>query len=87
MGSAIGILIRYRIEVRPESSEIDSRRPSDRIGDDRSRDEPPRRNGSELGDRNSVTGYDDRTARLDLSQHRRGVIAELPLGDDLAHGE
>ena len=86
VGSAIDGLVHDRIQFHAQTVEIDARRAARRLGNHRSKHEPPLRNRAELGDRHPVSGDGDRLAGLHLAKYRARVVAELALGNGPFHG-
>ncbi len=80
-GSGIDRRIDHGVEVAPQPREIDTRRPTCRISDHGTRHEPAPRNRSKLGHWRPIAGDRDGLSRLDVSQHRSGVVAQLSLAD------
>ena len=85
LSSGIGGLIHYRVEVRSEPVEVNSGGTLGGGGDCRAWHEPSWGNGSELRDRHAVASDDERLTSLDLSEHGRGVVTQLSLGNGSRH--
>ena len=86
VGSAIDGLVRDRIQIRAQTVVIDARRAARRLGNHRSKHEPPLWNRAELGHRHPVSGDGDRLTGLHLTEYRARIVAELALGNGPAHG-
>jgi len=85
LGSGIGRLIHYGIEVGPEPFEINSGSTFGSRGDHRSWHESSWRNRSKLRYRHAVASDEKRLTGLNLSEHSGGVITQLSLGNGSGH--
>jgi len=84
--SVIESLVDYCIEVCTKTPGIDPRCSGGFLRKRCSEDEPPRPNGSQLRNRRPITRHDDGSAGLDFAKHSSGLISQLSLVNDSAHG-
>lgn len=85
VGSAIYRLIDVCIEIRTQPPGIDAGRTFRRLGNHRSRYEPPRRHRPQRGGRHAVARDDDRLSCLHFPEHGPGMVAKLTLKSGSAH--
>ena len=74
----------YSVQIRTESSAIDSGSSSCGIGDGRARHKAAPPNGPQFAYRRAVTAHDDGSSGLYFTKDRGGLIAKLSLGDGAA---
>ena len=80
-------LVHDRIQIGVHFGGIDARGTPRRLGNHPPEHEPPLWNRAELGRRHTISSDDDCSAGLHLAEDRAGVVAELALRNDPAHGE
>ena len=86
VGSAIDALIDHGIEIRTESVGVNPRGASHCFLERGSGHESTRPDGPQLCYRRAVTRNDDRAPCLNFTKDGGGLIAQLSLSDDTAHG-
>ncbi len=81
VASTIDTRIDHGIEVVTESSGVDPRSATCRVGDDRTRNKATSPNGSQLPHRRAISAHDDGSSGLHLTKHCGRLISKLALGN------